>query len=192
MPLVPLHNEAELIDRISRGDQKAFALLFEGYHDGLYQYVHRATGSAEIARDVVLDVFTRVWMHRERLRSIERFTDWIFIVTRNHLIRQLRSAQSRQSKVFSLQQHTRNYIDDRMQEREYEAMMMKAIELLPPKQRQAFSMSRYQGIDNHTIARQMGITPGSVKKYLQWAQQSILRFVKSNTGLFFTFLLLSA
>ncbi|MBL7698348.1 MAG: RNA polymerase sigma factor [Chitinophagaceae bacterium] len=182
MSITRIQNEAELLMKVAQGDQRSFAQLFTAYHDGLYQFVVRVSGDKEMAREILLDVFTRAWIARNELPLLNSFTDWLFIVTRNQLIRAIRKRNTSKLKIVHFDDYPRSVTDDKSQENEYERIMLKAIEQLPPKQQQAFLLSRQAGFDNRTIAKQMGIKPGSVKKYLQWAQQSVMQFVKSNTA----------
>jgi len=190
LSLIRIVNEDELLLHIANGDQKAFAHIFHAYHDGLFQFVYTVSGDRQFSREVISDVFTRVWLSKDTLPSLASFVDWLFIVTRNQLIKGLRKRNAERVKVVHLNDHPRQYTDDKAQEHEYDSIMLEAVAQLPPKQQQAFRLSRLEGFDNKTIAKMMGITPGSVKKYLQWAQLSIMRFVRSKTGIitFFTLL----
>lgn len=189
MSIVRIHNEAELLMKVAQNDQRSFARLFTAYHDGLYQFVLKISGDKEMAKDILLDVFTRVWLSRKDLPALNSFTDWLFIVTRNQLIKAIRKRSTSKLKIVHIDDYPRQVTDDKSQEKEYELIMRKAIEQLPPKQQQAFRLSRQAGFDNRTIAKQMGIKPESVKKYLQWAEQSVMQFVKSNTAII-TFIVL--
>ena len=192
MSIVRIQNEAELLMKIAQNDQRSFAKIFTAYHDGLYQFVYKVSGDKEMAKDILLDVFTRAWLSRRELPALNSFIDWLFIVTRNQLVKAVRKRNTSKLKIVHIDDYPRQITDDKSQEKEYELIMRKAIEQLPPKQQQAFRLSRQAGFDNRTIAREMGIKPESVKKYLQWAEQSVMQFVKSSTGLIiFLMLLLS-
>ena len=190
MPLVSITNEAELLAQIARGNQKAFAKIFYAYHDALFQFVYSVSGDRELSKEIICDVFTQAWLHKESLPGLGSFTNWLFIITRNNLLKSLRRRKSNKVKVVHLSDHPRQYTDDKAQEHEYDTIMLKAVEQLPPKQQQAFRLSRQEGLDNKTIAKMMGITPGSVKKYLQWAEQSIVRYVNTRAGILTFFVLL--
>ena len=183
MPIAPLPNEPELLLRIAEGDQKSFSNVFTAYHDGLYQFVLHTCGDTDLAKDVLLDVFTNVWLSRKKLPLISSFTDWLFIVTRNQLLKSLQKKNRSQLKIVRLTDYPKQSAEDIIQDREYDLIIQKAIEQLPPKQQQAFRLSRQEGFDNKTIAKHMGVKPESVKKYLQWAQQSVMQYVRSNTGI---------
>lgn len=181
--LARIHNEKELLLKIAEGDHRSFARIFDAYHDGLFQFVYKITADTDLSKEILIDAFTSVWLSRKELPSLNNFLDWLFIVTRNQLLNILRKKRSSQVRIVRLEDHPRHYTDDKVQEHEYDLIMMKAIEQLPPKQQQAFRLSREEGFDNRTIANLMSISPESVKKYLQWANQSVIRFVKANTGI---------
>jgi RNA polymerase sigma-70 factor (ECF subfamily) len=53
--------DADLLRRIQRADQRALATLYDRYAPVLYPFGLRMTGSHEVAEDVVHDVFIHVW-----------------------------------------------------------------------------------------------------------------------------------
>jgi len=53
--------DADLVRRIQRADQRALATLYDRYAPVFYPFGLRMTGSHEVAEDVVHDVFLHVW-----------------------------------------------------------------------------------------------------------------------------------
>ncbi len=68
------------------GDATAFAALFRSYKDKLYGFLLRATGSPEMAEDIVQDIFLRLWKNREKLPEIGQFGAYIYQMARNQVI----------------------------------------------------------------------------------------------------------
>jgi RNA polymerase sigma-70 factor (ECF subfamily) len=53
--------DADLLKRIQRSDQRALATLYDRYAPVFYPFALRITGSHEVAEEVVHDVFVQVW-----------------------------------------------------------------------------------------------------------------------------------
>ena len=53
--------DADLLRRIQRADQRALATLYDRYAPVFYPFGLRITGSHEVAEDVVHDIFLHVW-----------------------------------------------------------------------------------------------------------------------------------
>ena len=54
------HPEKELLLQMARGDQAAFAAIYQRYHVGIYHYVLRFVKLPDLAEDLVHDVFLKV------------------------------------------------------------------------------------------------------------------------------------
>lgn len=192
MPLHAIHNETELLHQVANGDERAFAKLFEAYHNQLAGFVMQLTGSKQITQEIIQDVFLKAWLNRATLTHLQSFISWLFIITRNYTLSNLRKQANQKKKlhvVFGAVDQEKGFTDDMVIERDYHMLLRQAIEQLPLQQKKAYMLSREEGLDNSAIATQLGVTPGSVKKYLQWAQQSISHFVRSHAGLIIFLLL---
>jgi RNA polymerase sigma-70 factor (ECF subfamily) len=57
--------DAEIVSRIRAGDQSAFDALYITYFSDLWRVTNRLVRSADVANDIVQDVFVSLWEHRE-------------------------------------------------------------------------------------------------------------------------------
>ncbi|WP_285009131.1 RNA polymerase sigma factor [Pedobacter faecalis] len=188
MALRPLHNEAELLKEVVKGNESAFAELFYGYHQQLGVYVQMLTGSKEMTQEIVQDVFVKVWMNREALGTVDKFTSYLFILTRNYTLNCIRKSSREQAQISSYgiealkdeleHPEDKSLLDDP----EYISLVERAVAQLPPQQQKVFRL-RQQGLKNPEIAREMDISTESVKKYQQWALKAVAEFVKAHAAL---------
>lgn len=182
MALKEVNNEAGLLKGIAAGDDRAFAALFYAYYNQVAEFVQSVTHDAGLTEEIVQDVFTKIWQNREQLVLVEKFTAYLFILTRNHTLNMIRKAtaerKERESYERSLQLETEPAEMDKEPRPEYEAWLDRAAVMLPPQQQQVFALRR-RGLKNPEIARQMNLSPDSVKKYYQLALRAIAEFVKA-------------
>jgi len=59
----------ELLFRLRNGDRDALTTLYAGLFESLWRVAELQTRSAEVAKDVVHDVFLWLWMHRTSIAS---------------------------------------------------------------------------------------------------------------------------
>jgi RNA polymerase sigma factor (sigma-70 family) len=195
--LKPIHNEAEIIEEVAKGNEKAFADLFYAYHNQLGEFVMLLTHSHEQTEEIIQDVFVKVWMNREKLLSIDKFTSYLFILARNYTLNSIRNlVNDRKSKELYSNLELSNIenefaIIDKEHDPDYEALIDKAIANLPPQQQKVFILRR-NGLKNIEIAQKMDISPQSVKKYQQWALKSVAEFVKTHAALSAILLIISS
>jgi len=184
MALETIDNEKELLQGIASGDEKAFTALFYGYHNQLAAFVLMITQSVELTEEIIQDVFVKLWQTKQELPYKEKFTAYLFILARNYTLNCIR-------KEANIRRHEKQYgvyagetgllSEDLLKEHpEYLTLIDRAVAQLPPQQQKVFVLSRMDGLKHAEIAAQMGISKETVKKYIQWANQSVIDFVKTH------------
>lgn len=170
----------ELLRKIAAGDERAFQSLFESYRSRLYHYMLSIVKSTEIAEELVVDVFMKIWMGREVLTQIENIDAFLFRVACNKSIDFLRKAANNPELTNiiwdNIQLASSNTAETRLMQEEYEKILRDAIELLPPKRRQVYRLSREEGKSHAEIAKELGIAPSTIANQIVDAQ----RFIKSH------------
>ena len=179
-----------LLEEISQGSESAFRELFHQYADHLHTYIWQLTKSKEMAEEVVQDIFLQIWMTRETLSHIRNFRTYLFVIARNHALNALK-------KVLRERKHLDEW--GQAQHPEWEAenieaglgIVEDAIRQLPAQQQKAWLLSRKQGKKYQEIAGEMNLSRETVKKYIQYATQSIMEYVTRHMDLLLIALLLS-
>src|SRR4051812_6855845 len=90
--------ETELLKRTAAGDHLAFTGLFDCYHHKLGAFIYNITRSKELAEEITLDVFLKIWMTREAISDIKNFEAYLFTVSRNAAISCLRKIATERTK----------------------------------------------------------------------------------------------
>lgn len=172
-------NEKALLLRVAEGNENAFAVLFNNYYNQLGDFIIRIAESEEVTQEIVQDVFLKIWTNRQALAGVDSFKAYLFTVARNHAfncLKQTARLRNRQKayEYYELQATTRQYEEpataDVLQ------LVEKAVELLPPRQRSVFLLSRKEGISHELIARKLNISHETVKKHMVLA----LRFLRDH------------
>jgi RNA polymerase sigma-70 factor (family 1) len=178
----PIHNESIILTQVASGDEKAFTELFHAYHHQLGEFVMMLTESNEMTAEIVQDVFLKIWMNRQELNNVEKFTSYLFILTRNYTLNCLRKLANERKHQVQYGQYVTTAADtttDTPQAHtDYFSLVDNAIAQLPPQQQQVYLLSRRDGLKHTEIASQMGISRETVKKYIQLAAKSVSDFVK--------------
>jgi RNA polymerase sigma-70 factor (family 1) len=182
-----VHNESILLAQVASGDEKAFTTLFHAYHHPLGEFVMTLTDSAEMTAEIVQDVFIKIWMSRRELSGIDKFTAYLFILTRNYTLNCLRKSANDRKKQAQYGQYVTTAIPQTTEipvaDTDYFSLIDRAVEQLPPQQQQVYLLSRKEGLKHAEIALQMGISKETVKKYIQLSVKAIAHFIKVNAPL---------
>jgi RNA polymerase sigma factor (sigma-70 family) len=175
-----VHKEKELLGCVAAGEEAAFTELFNAYNSLLGAHIYRLTESGELAREIVQDVFLKIWLTRETLVNVENFRVYLFVVSKNHALNCLKKLRSERVK------HARWQSDVLYRERHapafeeapsYDSLIDHAISQLPPQQKKVYLHSRHERLTYGEIARKMDLSPETVKKYVKLAGESISHYI---------------
>lgn len=85
----PTHDDQlkELTARLARGDEAAFAELYDACADRLHRYLAARMGSRDAASDVLQATFLRAVKSRRRFRGVENPIAYLFEIARNEAAR---------------------------------------------------------------------------------------------------------
>ena len=84
-----------VLRKAQRGDERAFALIVRAYEPPVFNYVLRLVGDRSLAEDLTQEVFLRVYQGLPSFSLRCRFTTWLFQVTKNRVLDELRALERR-------------------------------------------------------------------------------------------------
>lgn len=93
-----LLSDEELIERsrAERGSPKAERFineLFQRHHEKVAGWCLRMTGEVSSATDLAQDIFLKAFQRLHTFQGNAKFTTWLFVITRNHCLDELRSRE---------------------------------------------------------------------------------------------------
>ena len=83
----------DLMARVAEGDEDAFEILVDRHQTSILNLVYRFIGDRTQAKDLAQEVFIRVWQAAKSYEPKAKFTTWIYKVTTNVCLNELKSAQ---------------------------------------------------------------------------------------------------
>src|SRR6201989_1846396 len=93
-----------VLRKAQRGDERAFAIILRMSETPVYNYVLRLTnGDRALAEDLTQEVFLRVFQGLPRFSLRCKFTTWLFQVTKNRVLDELRANEPRPRAVVALE-----------------------------------------------------------------------------------------
>ena len=83
-----------VLRKAQRGDERAFSLIVRAYEQPVYNYVLRLVGGDRtLAEDLTQEVFLRVFQGLPSFSLRSQFTTWLFQVTQNRVLDELRAPE---------------------------------------------------------------------------------------------------
>ena len=176
----PVHSNDEF--------EAIFADIFKKHEARLYLLAHRLTKSDLYTKDIIQEVFLKLWEHRAELHTIKNIEAWLYKATENKIIDLLRKAAADRRLRDALWNNiTRqeSQTESQVISKDYNHVMQNAIEKLPPQRKLIYYMNKEEGMSYDEIASQLSISRNTVRNQLADAIQSIRRFFSRNTQFFF-------
>ncbi len=171
---------------IANGNEIAFKTLFDCYHQSLYQYILKLVKSTEVAEELVMDVFLKLWLARTSVPEIENIDGFLFKVAYNRTIDFFRSAARNEKFVemmyeqleaaYSTSQNAYNVLLSK----EYEQQLRTAIDLLPERRREIYELSRDGQLSHDEIAQKLNISKSTVANSIVAAKEFIKKSLKNS------------
>lgn len=182
--------DTELMIAVQRDDAASFGVLLNRNRGMVIQYLSRMVQNRAIAEELAQDVFIRVYRSRSSWVPTARFSTWLYRIMTNVALNHFRDEKRSQNNVsLDVQdtQHVRRevldhspLVEDRLVNEVVASQVRRAIRSLPPKQRAAVIMHKYQDLDYAEIAKVLGCTPSAVKALMFRAYETLrlrLRFL---------------
>ena len=163
------HNQDQLIIKLSKGNKAAFEELFNYYYPRLYNFSKKFLKLEEGIDDILQEVFIRIWENRKNIHSSNTFNSYIFTITKNLLLNELRSRLNNnkiKDKIFKLSVSKEYTI---IQDIEYNDLTEKVdqiIDTMPSKTKTVYELSRKEGFSNKEIAKKLEISPKTVEYHI--------------------------
>lgn len=181
MAVITLDDEAVLIDKISKGDKRAFTILFDARYKSLGSYVFKLTESVVVAEEIVQDVFVKIWLGREKLTAINNISNYLFILSRNQTLNYLRKKASDELKLKTYEmEFDQINAEDTLQTEAFRQLLDEAIARLPLQQKKIYQLSREQKLKYEEIAQQLNLSTETVKKHMYLASKTLKEYLKDH------------
>lgn len=170
-----------LLKEASCGDEAAFMLLYERHRACVFRFAYRVLGNVALAEDVTHDCFLSLMRkplsfdpQRASLRT------YLYAAARNLSLKHLRRAgQEVTVEEYDDEPHALPAHEplEQLLAEELSQEVRKAIESLPPLQREAVVLFEYEELSLSEIAAIVGADTGTVKARLHRARQNLKRLL---------------
>lgn len=173
-------NNLHLFQSLSKGDEQAFDMLYQLYFPRLYAFSLKIINDNGLAKDVVQNVFIKIWETRDSFHY-DHPEAFLYQMVRNaslNYIRHIRVVSKLKNELKDQYLGEELYHIDLagnepyiLIEKELEEKIKKVMDSIPEKCQLVFRMSRVDGLKNREIADQLGISIKAVEKHISKALQ---------------------
>ncbi len=163
-----------VLRKAQRGDERAFDLIVRAYEQPVYNYVLRLVGDRSLAEDLTQEVFLRVYQGLPGFSDRSRFTTWLFQVTKNRVLDELRALERRPRAVVALDDiPPLEVVDQPFERTETIDAVWRAVESLTVDLKMALLLRDVVGLSYTEIADALEITLATVKWRIYKAREEV-------------------
>jgi len=164
-----------ILRKAQKGDERAFSIIVRMYETPVYNYVLRLVGDRSLAEDLTQEVFLRVFQGLPRFSLRCKFTTWLFQVTKNRVLDELRAVERRpRLSVAALEDVPPVEVVDQPVERlETIDAVWRAVNCLNVDLKMALLLRDVVGLSYNEIADSLEITLATVKWRIFKAREDV-------------------
>ncbi len=175
-------DDEELMERLFYRDIDAFRALYKRYGSLVYSTSLRVVRDAQIAEDMVQEIFLRIWRKPESyIAQRGRFATWLTSVTRNRAVDEIRARGRRfRHETASPEEQERELPGPEGNDPSLSAelsdqrrLILAALAGLPPEQRRIIELAYFGGFTQQEIAERLSQPLGTVKTRIRLGMQKL-------------------
>ncbi len=163
-------------NRLRASDQQACSEIFEALHTPLLRYAIQLTRDEDAAYDVVQEAFIKLWTIRTKLDPERSLKALLFTIVRNKSLNHLRQIATQEARIAAMpppESARQPTPDETIDAKSLKERFREWISELPPKRREAFQLSRFEGLSHEEIADVMNLAPRTVTNHIMLALQQL-------------------
>jgi len=171
----------DLIERLINGDDEAFKEVFNFYVKKVYHFVFGYVKEATQAEDITQNLFIKIWEKKAEINLQKSFDGWIYTIAHRLVIDYFRQHKikyhSNSSTEFENDLIVSSLSSDELLNRhQLESLYEQALQILPPKRKEIFLLSRHEGFSNKKIATHLNLSIKTVENQMTAALSSLREF----------------
>jgi len=184
---VNLTTDKELVIQLIGGDEDAFREIYYRYKGKVWAFCFSFLKSKDDVDDIVQEVFLRLWENRAFLDPERSFSSYLFVMSRNRVRNWFRDIDidAQAKKCLQLQGEVSDELPhSQLLDEEYRRLLSEAIELLSPRRKVVFNLSRIEEKSHREIAKILDISVNTVQEHISESLRFIKHYISQRTDLF--------
>jgi RNA polymerase sigma-70 factor (ECF subfamily) len=163
-----------VLRKAQRGDERAFSLIVRSYEVPVFNYVVRLVGDRALAEDLTQEVFIRVFQGLPKFSLRSKFTTWLFQVTKNRVLDELRASERRPRALVAIDDAPPlEVVDAPVEQVETIQALWAAVDELNTDLKMALLLRDVVGLSYNEIADSLDTTLATVKWRIFKAREEV-------------------
>ena len=172
-------DDSELLQKYQvSGELPVLGELYDRYMPLVYGVCLKYFKSKEDSQDAVMQIF-ELLVDRLRTEEVRQFKPWLYVVTRNYCLMQLRKAKIHHIPLNGHAESLEETEDETLSEEQWQ-LLEEGLGHLSSEQQQCLQLFYWQQQSYEAIAEQTGYEMKQVKSHIQNGRRNLKIFVEKN------------
>jgi RNA polymerase sigma-70 factor (ECF subfamily) len=171
--------DMELIERIRKGDERAFESLFRSYYKTLCFFSYKIVKDSVVAEEIVQDIFYYIWEKHAALELNTSVKSYLFKSAHNNSLKYLRHQKivaGYEDRVKASMEDTFDVQENYAEVGEIMHIISQTLDQVPERSREIFNLNRNEGLKYQEIADQLHVSIKTVEAHMT----SVLKLFREN------------
>ena len=142
--------------------------IWKNFRTELLGFILSRVKDAQLAEDILQDVFVKIHLNLNDLKSEDKLTSWLYQITRNSITDYFRKTKP-SVEVIDLPEE----ISDTSDSKSFEKCMLRFVNELPEKSREALVQTELGNLSQKEYAEKLGISYSGTKSRVQRAKEEL-------------------
>ncbi|MCW8313183.1 MULTISPECIES: RNA polymerase sigma factor [Sphingobacterium] len=175
--------EAAILEKLKDGDLNSFNEIYFQYSPKIYVRLIRLVKDQTIAEEILQDVFTRIWLHREKIDPTKGFVSFLNHISDNlamDFFRKVQRDKALQLEIWASAIELYYHTEEKLFLKDKQQILSKAIDSLSPKRKEILMLNKFEDKSYKEIADLLGISVSTVSNQLVSALKDIKEYIQKN------------
>jgi len=186
-------NDPEAAAALKNGDMRALEYFYSGYQKTIQLFLRTYCREEGMAEEITQEAFIQLWENRRKINVEFSVKNLLFTIAKNKALDHIRKTQN-QARIIKLR-HTENAGTfstlDQVILADYNRLLAIALQQLPARNREVFTLSRNTHLSNIEISQQLNISVKAVEKHITKTLRYLRDFLKTQHILLLSYFLLN-
>ncbi len=174
-----LASDERLARLAGAGDERAFATLYDRYHQQLYRYCRSMLRNDADAQDALQSTMAGAFGALRRDQRDAPLKPWLFRIAHNESVSLIRRRRPEEElSAASLERLREASVEEQVEERQRLQLLLADLRELPDRQRGALVMRELSGLSHDDIGIALGTSVGTAKQTIFEARRSLAEFAE--------------
>jgi RNA polymerase sigma factor (sigma-70 family) len=170
--------DERLAQLVAAGRERAFAVLYERYHQPLYRYCRSMLRNDQDAQDALQSTFAAALAALQESKRNAPFRPWLFRIAHNEAITVIRRRRDAGQEISDSMLGSARSASDEADDRARVAVLMGDLAQLPERQRAALLMRELNGLSHAEISVALATTDTAAKQAIFDARNALAEFAE--------------